>query len=439
MIDIVNPYALDLDAPRVGEYFGLWAILEAPFRAAVANVEGIDLAAHLESEAARRARDAASDTAYEVTADGVAIVPLSGSRMKRVDSYNRGTSTVRARQKIRAAVEDDEVVGILLLVESPGGTVAGTADLGDEVARATGKKPVIGYIEDLGASAAYWVPSQATRVYANRTATIGSIGTYAVIYDQSARATLAGIKVHVIRAGAMKGAGTPGTEITAEQLADWQRVVDAHNAHFIDAVAAGRNLPRADVEALADGRVWVGAAAVEAGLVDGIRTLDETLSEFPSKKRSKRKMSETIKGETVAELRTTEPSAATFDELEAALVGASAEFVVGQLKKRATLDEARAAWMAEQSARIEAAEKRADEAEAKADAGGVDPVGTGNLKGEGAAAGGDAAEQFWGAVRERQAAGMPRARAVSAVARERPEIREQMVDEHNRIHRAKRR
>ena len=449
MIEIDNPHALELDVPRLNEYFGLWAMLEDPFRAAVTQAETVDLHVHVNGEQAAAARAAAADTAYEVTAGGVAVIPIAGTLMKRVDSFTGGTSTVRARQKIRAAANDDEVVGILLHIESPGGTVAGTSLLADEIYAAKAKKPVIAFIEDLGASAAYWIATAADRIVANRTAVVGSIGTYGVIYDQSARATLAGIKVHVIRAGAMKGAGTPGTEITAEQLADWQRTVDDHNRFFVGAVVGGRKMDWPQAEELADGRVWVGDEARKVGLIDMIGTLESTLAEFPEKqlRRSKAMSQEIDTGTPGADAiaaaqimdrkrEKAEPAAATFEELQEHLVGADAEFVVGQLKARATLDEARAAWMAEQSARIAAAEKRADDAAAAGDAGGVDPVGT---RGEEAAAGGDAGETFWAAVAEKRKAGASKARAVAAVAREHPELREAMIEEHNLEHNKRRR
>jgi len=453
LLQIDNPFALELDVPRLAEYFGLWAILEDPFRAAVARAESIDLHVHVAAEQARRGADAsASPAPYEVTPDGVAVIPIHGAMMKRVDSFSRGTSTVHARQQIRAAVTDAEVVGILLHVESPGGTVAGTSLLADEVKAAAAKKPVHAYIEDTGASAAYWVASQASRVYANRTAIVGSIGTYGVIYDQSARATLEGVKVHVIRAGEFKGAGEPGTEISAAQLAEWKRVVDGSQTHFSAAVADGRRLAIADVDKLADGRVHIGQEAVDAKLIDGIRTLDETLSELTTSTSKRRKHAMTQQnatadaaGETLSATLETAAGklatpAATFDELVAGLVGADNDFIVAQLRKKATMDQARADWMAEQNTRLEAAEKARDDAQAAGDVPGVDPVGTGNVKGQrGAAAGGADGNEFLAAVAEKQAAGLSKAKAIRAVAVEQPDLHEAYLDGYNQTHGRRRR
>lgn len=268
-----------LPQAHVEQYFGLWAIQEEPFRAAVAKVEGIDLTVHVAQQRARPDPSRGYQD-YSIVRDNVALIELNGPLMKYSSSLSGGTSTVAVRRQIRNAVEDEQVASILMVVDSPGGTVAGTFDLVDEVAKAAKRKPLWAYIEDLGASAAYAVASQARAVYANRTAIVGSIGTFMVIEDQSARAEKLGIKVHVIRAGQFKGAGTPGTKISDEQLAEWQRLVNEYNQFFISALAEGRRMAVARAQGLADGRVHIGESARKLGLIDGVRTLDETLDQL---------------------------------------------------------------------------------------------------------------------------------------------------------------
>ena len=87
-----------------------------------------------------------------------------------------------------------------------------------------------------------------------------------------------GIDVNVIRAGAMKGAGTPGTPVTDAQCAEKQRMVDAYYGQFVDAVSMGRKMPREKALALADGRVYVGAETLAAGLADSVDTFDSMSS-----------------------------------------------------------------------------------------------------------------------------------------------------------------
>src|SRR5690606_31819803 len=129
-----------------------------------------------------------------------------GAMTKQGSSFG-GASTVRTRRAIRSAAADKSVSAIMLLIDSPGGSVSGTSDLADDVANAKKKKPVYAYIEDTCCSAAYWVASQCSAIYANPTAIVGSIGTYMVVADYSRMAENAGVKVHCISTGKYKGAG----------------------------------------------------------------------------------------------------------------------------------------------------------------------------------------------------------------------------------------
>ena len=86
-----------------------------------------------------------------------------------------------AQRLVEQAAEDPVVAAILLRVDSPGGTVAGVSDLAEAVYAARKVKPVSAYISDLGASAAYYIASQAQRLYADSDALVGSIGVYSVV------------------------------------------------------------------------------------------------------------------------------------------------------------------------------------------------------------------------------------------------------------------
>ena len=236
-IQVSHPLAelgIDLE-----QYFGLWSIYQPHFENYVRVVSNTDLVAHV-----RQNRDMKSETEFDIVRGDIAVVSISGAMTKRGSSMARGGSTIRARRAIRQAVNNDDVSSILLQIESPGGATAGTKELADDIHAANDRKPVVAFIEDIGASAAYWVASQASEVYANGPALVGSIGTYMVINDFSAAAEEQGIKVHVIRAGEFKGAGVPGTEVTEEHLEQFQSIVNETNAFFLDGVAAGRKMAR---------------------------------------------------------------------------------------------------------------------------------------------------------------------------------------------------
>lgn len=216
-----------------------------------------------------------------VTSDGIAVIQLVGPLTKGF-SFFSGTSTVEIRSKLRAALINPDVKAILLHIDSPGGTVAGTADLADDVKAVNKIKPVVAHIDDLGASAAFWVASQATRITANRTAEVGSIGTVAVVDDLSKMFDKAGIKVHVISTGKFKGAFEMGSEITDAQLEHLQEVVDDLNEHFLEGVTEGRDMSMSDLKKVADGRTFIASKAMGFGLIDAVQPISETVSEIAS-------------------------------------------------------------------------------------------------------------------------------------------------------------
>ena len=417
------------------QYTGLWAVEDGRFMAQFDQLRQMNLLAHVElhqgdGEAVSQARSNRQATA----ADGPAIaaIAIRGTMTKRGSSMSDAGSTVAIRRAVREAVRDPEAIGILLVIDTPGGTVAGTADLGREIARANSEKPVFAFCEDLCASAGYWVASQAERVYANdATALIGSIGTFVGIYDYSEKAEKEGVRPVVIKAGRLKGSGFPGTQITEEQEAYWQGIVDATQAEFTAAIQAGRKLSLQAAERLVEGRVWLAPEAKAKGLIDGIQSYHETFSELSqlalsrNSKRRKSVMSqedtrEAVAGQLLGELVLQQGSpAASYEDLKACLPGANAEFICSQLEKNATLDQAQSAWMEEQNRRVEAAEKKAQAAETAQAT--KKPPGVEALGGATGAAAADAIEepvaQFNQEVRARMKTGMDRQAAVVAVAR----------------------
>lgn len=212
-------------------------------------------------------------------ADKVAIIPLMGPMTKGGSFKFSGASTLHTQRAVRQALRDEDVSSILLHIDSPGGHVAGVQALADEVYSARQFKPVLAHIDDLGASAALWVGSQASRITANPTAEIGSIGTVLTLTDSSERMQRLGIKVRVISTGAYKGVGVPGAPVSDEALAYLKGRVDALNQHFLGALQRGRNLSRSQLDLVSDGRVHLADTARTLGLIDHIQSLDQAIEE----------------------------------------------------------------------------------------------------------------------------------------------------------------
>lgn len=431
-------------APYIEQWTGLWAMELSACNALALLVQSTDIAAHLERvqaaaevQAASGAEgEAAKNWWYRQDQNGVAIISLTGTLQKQRQSLSSATSTVVARREIRAASADSEIGAILTLIDSPGGTAAGTQELFDEIRKAGSTKPVFAFISDLGASAAYWAAVGASHVSANRGALVGSIGTYTVVADLSALAAKEGIKIHVVKAGSMKGAGVPGTEVTADQLGEVQRIVNAANSRFLEGVSAGRSGKLTQsIETIADGRVHPANEALALGLIDKVQTFEEALQQA-TVAASDRLRSTSTKGKTQMSV--------TSKEIKAACPGATADFIVACQDAGRDIAACQSAWMQEMATdlavkveeigklKTQNAEltKQLEEAKAKAvvasgrASSGVELLETaGKSKTEPSAD----ADGYWAKVKELETAGKTRQQAMMAVNKQHPELREAVL------------
>lgn len=213
---------------------------------------------------------------------GVAVIPVVGAITKGFSKFG-GASAAFTRRAVRAAVSDPDVGAILLKIDSPGGSVAGIDDLAADVARAASVKPTEAYIEDVGASAAYWIASEANAIHSNPSAMVGSIGAFMVLIDSSKAAEIAGLRVLPVASGPLKAAGQPGTPITDSVLAETQALVDAVASRFFAAVKRGRQMSKAQLDAVTTGGVWPASDAKALGLLDSVRPIDEVVAALSAK------------------------------------------------------------------------------------------------------------------------------------------------------------
>lgn len=252
-----------------------WAIEPSALTRLMAQIDMIDASKIDTGPKAAGLFEGSQQDAEVSVQDGVATINILGPMMKLVPSFFeffgiQAADTGKIKQQVAQAAASDKVSKIVLNIDSPGGTVDGTAELARAVADAAKSKEVHTVAADMMASAAFWVGSQADTIAAGPTAMVGSIGTVAVVDDFSKMFEKAGVKTHVVSNHELKGAFTPGAEVTEEQLADLQRNIDSLTEHFIAAVAEGRGLSESAVADLATGQVWIGAEAKALGLVDAV-------------------------------------------------------------------------------------------------------------------------------------------------------------------------
>jgi len=206
----------------------------------------------------------------------VAHIHVFGVLLKSVPSWIRWfedevTGYDELGADLAQAMGNPKVTAIHLEVESPGGMISGLKELADAVHAAAKTKKVTAHIEDVGASAAYWIASQADRVTANPNASVGSIGAYLAVWDYSKLLEdKLGIKVNLVKSGPHKGTGVLGTHVTQDQLKPMQELIDGIAGAFRADVARGRGRKPEDLDEWLSGRVWRAEEAVGLGLIDGI-------------------------------------------------------------------------------------------------------------------------------------------------------------------------
>lgn len=216
--------------------------------------------------------------------EGVAVVPIDGILAKRITLMQKisgGTSLELLSRDFRAALADPEARAVVLLIDSPGGSTMGLQEVADEIYRArSGSKPVVALTDGLMASAAYWLASAAREIYISSDMTLtGSIGVLYRHIDISQANAKGGIKVTEIYAGKYKTLASSDSPLSDEARADIQGKVDKLYSIFVDTVARNRGVSSAEVlERMAEARVFLGKDAIDAGLVDGIGTLDQVIA-----------------------------------------------------------------------------------------------------------------------------------------------------------------
>lgn len=262
----------------------------------------------------------------------VGVVDIKGVLLKRDGPLLRSfgfnvTDFEEIARGIRAALADEQVEVIGLHIESPGGQAVGLKELADIIFNARSEKPVIAFLDDLAASAAFFLGSQASpgQVVSTHDALVASIGTFIAIDDWSKLFEEAGIKVHVIGSGPHKGVGTFGAEITDEQLAGLQKIVNGLAESFIEAVAQGRGMKVKAVAALATGNVFLGHDAIDMGLVDRVGTIEDALSGVSEETQEAGTMTKTATAAAAANKTKEEQEAAQAKAVEDATAQANAD------------------------------------------------------------------------------------------------------------------
>lgn len=175
------------------------------------------------------------------------------------------------------------IIGLILYIDSPGGTVYEADEMYKAVLRYKEKtgKPVFAYFASLAASGGYYIGCSADKIIANRNTLTGSVGVISGRFaDVSSLLERYGVKTETIHSGKNKTMGSPTVPLTDEQRAIMQSISDECYDQFVSIVSKSRNMEIDRVKELADGRLYTGKQAKENGLIDEIMDFDEVKSYF---------------------------------------------------------------------------------------------------------------------------------------------------------------
>jgi ClpP class serine protease len=271
-----------------------FAIMEGPVGRRVLAGERIDVA---ESRAASRmlrdermaaisdARPVRSDDGmaeYALTGDGIAVISIAGALSRRFDflaalcgftTYDGLSAT------LDAACADPRVRALLFDVSSPGGTSDALLDLADKILGLRSAMPVWAVANSVAASAAYALAGSASKLYLPRLGVVGSIGAVMVHVDQSQRDAAQGLKYTAKYSGSQKNNGWEHAPLTPDAESWMQQRVDHCRQSLAELIDRQGRITAAQALAT-EAAVYSDAAAVEAGLADGVASFDEVLAEL---------------------------------------------------------------------------------------------------------------------------------------------------------------
>lgn len=214
----------------------------------------------------------------------IAVLPFYGVAVQRTDALGEAIGLVSIRRfthAFRAALADDSVRGIVVDIDSPGGSVYGVMELADEISHSRARKPIFAVANSLAASGAYWIASAASEFYVTPGGEVGGIGVYDMHVDLSKGLEQAGIETTLIAAGKFKTEGNPFQPLGTDARAAMQKRVDRYFRAFVTAVAKHRGVPESAVRnGMGEGRLLGAERAKGENMDDGIATFDDVVVRF---------------------------------------------------------------------------------------------------------------------------------------------------------------
>ena len=201
----------------------------------------------------------------------------SGEKIGLVEIVGMITDSRDVVNQISLYRRDNSILGIILRIDSPGGAVAPSQEIYEEVLKTRKEKKIISSLGSMAASGGYYIASSSEHIIANPGTLTGSIGVIFASSNIEELINKIGLKPVVIKSGKFKDSGSPVRTMTKEEKNLLQGVVDDVHSQFVQAIVNGRNLPESEVRKIADGSVFTGKRALDLKLVDQLGGLEDSI------------------------------------------------------------------------------------------------------------------------------------------------------------------
>jgi len=223
------------------------------------------------------------DKAAKVTETSIAVMHLSGAI---VDGKKESPGSIVSGPTVKAIQEigrDDKIKGVVVRINSPGGSATASEAIRQALAELAKKKPTVVSMGEMAASGGYWVACLGVPVYAERGTLTGSIGVFSMKISFGTLLKRVGLHMENIALDEAASAFAPDRGWNEEDQAKLQKTIDDVYGRFLKLVSESRGIPVEKLQDLAGGRVWSGSQAKAAGLVDEIGGLDDCLAAVAKK------------------------------------------------------------------------------------------------------------------------------------------------------------
>jgi protease-4 len=211
----------------------------------------------------------------------IGVVEVSGAIIDRGQPYSgllsRSAVEAQVVADLRAALASPRIAAVVLSIDSPGGSVLASEAIWSAVRRVDREKPVIALMNDVAASGGYYAAIGARAIVASPETITGSIGVFATSFVAPALAARVGLTTDLVHERRHAGLFSPFRPVDDAVRALGEAEVQAMYRTFVELVSAARRRSYAEIDAVAQGRVWLGADAHAAGLVDGLGGLEEAI------------------------------------------------------------------------------------------------------------------------------------------------------------------